>query len=74
MKTPRAWVVPALLLTVLIWGCVYSSIKYVQQGIPPTELATFRAVSVILGQELLTVPLFVGAGAVIAGVTLTRLG
>ncbi len=44
MKTPRAWVVPALLLAVLIWGCVYSSIKYVQQGIPPTGLATLRTV------------------------------
>jgi len=44
VKTPRAWVVPALLLAVLIWGCVYSSIKYVQQGIPPTGLATLRAV------------------------------
>ena len=44
MNNPRARVVPALLLAVLIWGCVYSSIKYVQQDIPPTGLATLRIV------------------------------
>ncbi len=44
MSHPRAQVVPALLLAVLIWGFVYSSIKYVQQGIPPTGLATLRTV------------------------------
>ncbi len=57
MKTPRAWVVPAPLLALLIWGCVYASIKYVQQGIPSTGLATLR---ILLRASLLLVNLFEG--------------
>jgi drug/metabolite transporter (DMT)-like permease len=59
----------------LLW---YYALAHAQAG----QVAIFSqltpvvavTLSVILGQDLLTVPLFVGAGAVIAGVTLTRLG